>query len=156
MKLDKFHVEVLQASPADVDEVESFLYPGYFNESGYSHLDYDANNCKAMISSWIKDGIGLIIRANGIIVAFASISFMRTFYKQVEADIDMFFVLPEYRGTGVARMLSNALSEIAKEGNAEVVYSSCLSELGEKNNQLYINLWKKLGFRELGTVMVRS
>jgi ribosomal protein S18 acetylase RimI-like enzyme len=156
MKAKKVPFSIFQATLENVDEIESLLYPAYFEESGYSNLDYDETNCKAMIAGWITDGVGIIMRSQGKIVAFASMGFMRTFYKQVEADVDMFFILPEYRGTGIARALSTTISNVAKEGNAEVVYTSCLSELGGKNNQLYINLWKKLGFRELGTVMIRS
>lgn len=147
---------IFQATLDDVNEIEGLLYPHYFYESGYRHLDYDPDATRTMIASWITDGVGIIVRSRGKIVGFASMRFMRTFYKQVEADVDMFFVLPEYRGTGIARALSTTISDIAEKGNAAIVYTSCLSELGDKNNTMYENLWKKLGFRKLGSVMIRG
>lgn len=147
---------IFQATLDDVNEIEGLLHPHYFNESGYSHLEYDAQATKKIIAAWVTEGVGVIVRSKGKIVGFASMGFMRTFYKQIEADVDMFFVLPEYRGTGIARALSTTISDIAEKGNAAIVYTSCLSELGDKNNSMYENLWKKQGFRKLGSVMIRG
>ena len=145
-----------QAGIEDIQRIQDLLYPHYFKESGYRDLDYDPLATATMIYTWIKDGVGLIVESDGKAIGFASIGFMRTFYKQAEADVDMFFILPEYRATGAARMLSKSLAYVADKGNAKVVYTSCLSELGENNNKMYENLWSKLGFRKLGTVMIRS
>ena len=153
---EKTPFTIIRATLEHVDEIEGLLYPHYFEESGYNHLDYDSDNCKRCISEWVTSGVGIMIKSRGKLVAFAAMGFIRTFYKQIEADVDMFFVLPEYRGTGIARVLSKVLSDFANEAQAAVVYTSCLSELGGKNNQMYVNLWKKLGFRVLGTVMIRS
>ena len=156
MSKKKTPFSVFQATLANVDEIEGLLYPHYFEESGYSHLDYSPENCKTMIASWINDGIAYIIRSKGKIVAFGTLAFMKSFYEQIEADVDMFFVLPEYRATGIARVLADTLSRTAEMNGAKVMYTSCLSGIGTQNNSMYVNLWKKFGFRPLGTVMVRS
>lgn len=140
----------------NVDEIQGLLYPHYFNESGYSHLDYCHETTKKVIIDWITNGACFLIKSKNTPVAFAAMCLMKTFYKQLEADVDMFFVMPEYRGTGIARVLSECISDYANSVGASVVYTSCLSGLGKQNNSQYINLWKKLGFKELGTVMIRS
>lgn len=156
MMRTKTPFSVFQATLDDVNEIEALLYPAYFEESGYNNLDYDAKNTKTVIEEWIKGGIAYVIRSQGRIVAFASMGLMRTFYKQIEADVAMFFVLPEFRATGIARVLADTLQRTAEMNGAKVMYTSCLSGLGDKNNTMYVNLWKKYGFRPLGTVMIRS
>lgn len=153
---NKTPFSVFRATAADIDEIEGFLYPDYFDETTYSGLDYDEALTKQQIAAWVSEDATIIIRSAGKIAALGVMQLSRTFYKQIEADIAMFVVGKKYRATGISRALIDFLLRIADENQAAVIYSSCLSGIGDKNNKMYVNLWKKYGFRELGTVMVRS
>lgn len=140
----------------NVDEIQGLLYPHYFSESVFKTLEYDAAATRAVILNWLETSRCFLIKSKGKPVGFCAVNFTRTFYKQIEADVEMFFVMPEYRGTGISRALSQLATDSAKELGADVMYSSCLSGIDDKNNSQYTNLWKKLGFEVLGTVMIRS
>ena len=148
------HFDVVVATVEDIDAIQGILYPHYFEESTYSGLTYDPENTRKMIEQYVSD-VALVAKAEGKIVGFCAMSFVRTFYKETEADIDMFYVLPEWRGTGIARAFAFALTHVAEKHGAGAIYTSCLSGLEGHNNGQYVNLWKKYGFNTLGTVMVR-
>ena len=147
---------IRQGEGKDVKGIMNLMYPHYFNESGYKHLDYDEDGLLNMILGWLTEGYGLVAEQDGKTVAFVAFAFMKTFYKQVECDVDMFFVHPDYRGQKISRALVESVVNVANMNDAKVIYSSCLSGIGDKNNKLYVNLWKKFGFKELGTCMIRS
>jgi ribosomal protein S18 acetylase RimI-like enzyme len=144
------------ATPNDADALIDMFYPAYFDESGYSKLTYDEVNSRITLSSWLSDNCCIKVTSNDKIVAFASMGFMRSFYKEIEADVTMFYITKDYRGSGISRAMCDKLVKIAEEYGAQVMYSSCFSGMDEKNNNIFINLWKKYGFRVLGTVLIRS
>ena len=138
----------------DAQDIQNLLYPSYFEETAYKGMTYNADNTRNQVLSWLED-LCFIARAEGKVVGVAVTRLLRTFYDEIEADVDMFVVHKDYRGTGVARDLVNAVVANAEANNAKVIYTSCLSGLGETNDKLYQNLYKKFGFEPLGTVMIR-
>lgn len=144
-----------RATREDIPAIKDLLYPTYFNESTYSGLTYDDEATTKMVVGWIeslcfvaKDNRGKVI---GIAQGFA----FQSFYKELELAIEMFYVLPEWRGTGVARALVSNIVQQADANGVAVVYTSCASGIDSKNNALYKNLYKKFGFDELGTELIR-
>ena len=153
-KMPDFHLEV--ANPDHIQGIQELLYPKYFEESCYCALtDYSEENTLNMINEWLEN-FAFVAIADGKVVGFAAMGLMRTFYKHNEAEVDMYYVLREYRGTRVSRALTNAIVENAKANEVKIIYASCSSGIDEKNNNLYCNLWKKQGFKKLGTVMIWS
>lgn len=151
----KVDFELSYATPQDINAIEGLLYPHYFNESHYSNMTYDSAQTKETIASWLTETC-ILARVNGRVVGILSMYFMRSYYKELEGDVIIFYVLPEYRGTGVARGLVAALDAISKEKGAAIVYTSSGSGIGETNNKLYANLFKKFGFEELGTELIKK
>lgn len=142
------------ARPEDVSAIQSLMYPGYFQESTYSGLTYDHDQTRAMIENWLHD-VCIVAKVEGRIVGVAAMYYVRTFYKEPEADVEMFYVAPEYRGTGISRALVDTLVQNADANRCAVIYTSCASGISEKNNLLYRNLFKKFGFNVLGTELAR-
>lgn len=138
----------------DVDAIENLLYP-YFEESTYSGLTYDPLATKHTIAQWIPE-VCILAKVDGEIVGITAFYFLNTFYKEPECDVVMFYIKPEYRGTGISRGLVNALTTIADQNQAGIIYTSSGSGMGGKNNDLYANLFKKFGFQELGTELIRK
>ena len=150
--------EIVQAKPEDIDAIIADIYPVYFAESPtYNFLTPDLENTRLIVEQYVNGGnICLIAKDEGKVVALACASLMRTFYKEVECDVNMFFIAPSHRGNGLSRELVETIVTQAELNNAKIIYSSCFSGMGENNNNLYINLWKKFGFQVLGTVMIRG
>jgi GNAT superfamily N-acetyltransferase len=76
-----------------------------------------------------------------------------SFYDTPEADIDFFYVSPQSRGNGTARLLVESAINIARDWKVDVLYCGCHSYMadGGKNNALFVNLFKRYGFKETGT-----
>lgn len=155
MRKKKPDFDLFIATPEHVDQIQELLFPHYFNESVYSGLTYDHHATRNMILAWLRD-LAFVAIADGKVVGFVAAGLMRTFYKEPEMDIDMFYVLPDYRATGISRVLAKVIVEIADKFNVGAIYTSCLSGIDDSNDKLYQNLWKKYGFQKLGTVMLRS
>ena len=144
------------ASANDKEAIQGLLYPHYFKESVYKELTYDADATGNMIDDWLNNSATLLVKKNNNVVGIAAMSLCKSYYKEIECDVEMYFILKEHRGTGASRLLCEAIVNIADANNAKIIYSSCLSGIDEKNNNLFINLWKKYGFKTLGTVMIRG
>lgn len=142
------------ATHDDLNDILDLLYPSYFDESVYSGLEYDPIATRRTVESWL-DEIVILARVDGQLAGIVSMYFIQTFYKQAECDVVMFYVRPDYRGTGVARSLVNAIVMMADKNKAAVVYTTSGSGMNGNNNQLYINLFKKFGFKDLGAELIR-
>lgn len=149
-------ISTMAATMEHADVIQSLIYPAYFQETIFSNLTYDADMTKQLIGEWINNNITGLVLVDGVIAGFAVMCLSRSFYKEIEADVEMFYILPQYRGTGASRALIDGLMKTGEANNVAVMYASCLSGISEKNEKLYINLWKKFGFKKLGTVMMRS
>lgn len=148
-------IAMYRATENDIAAIQGLLYPHYFSESVYKNMTYSADNTRRIIESWLPN-CAIIVKDGDKAVGFASMVLQHSFFEEPEADVEMFFILPEYRGTGVARALCKFMIETAEANGAKLIFSSCLSGIDGKNNSLYINLWRKFGFEILGTVLVRS
>lgn len=147
-------IEIKPATIKDIDAMQGLLYPAYFKESGFKGLTYNAENTRHMVESYLGN-VTFIAWDGDKAVGFGSMVIGRTFYDEIEADCEMFFILPEYRGKGVSRLLVEALTKTAELNGAKVMYSSGQSGISDKNDKLWNNLWSKFGFNYLGTIMVR-
>lgn len=144
------------ATKDDVIELYKLMVQ-YKNESHSQNREHDVKNTMLVIMSWItNDNQCVLIEQDGIIKAFAAIWMGYTFYKDKELDIEVFYVHPSARKTPVSRMLAKQICKIAEDNNCPIIYTAGLSGGSKQNEKLYQNMWKKLGFRELGTVMIRS
>lgn len=141
------------ATPEEHEEIERLIYD-YFHETVYSNLTYNRENTLEIIKKW-----GIILTArnkNGALIGLGSMSISTTYFEEREADIEIFYVKPTYRGTGVSRALAKSLVDIAEQNGAKVIYSACRSGIKGNNNKLYENLFTKAGFTQLGCIMIRN
>ncbi len=146
---------ICSAKEEDLDAIENLLYPRYFEESFYNGLEYDSKNCREFILSWLESDC-LIAKSNGNIVAVTSLEYYKTYYRQEEAVVEMFYVSPEFRGTALSRELLKSLINLTEKRNVAMLYASCASGMGQKNDALYSNLFQKFGFEVLGTDLIKK
>lgn len=143
------------ATYTDTKDIMDLLYPTYFNESIYRSLDYDPVSTAAYISTWINEHC-VIARYQGKVVGIIAFYFTNTYYRQKECDIVIFYIHPDHRGTVLSRALVKALDDICKrEGDVGVAYTTSASGMEGSNDSLYRNLFKKFGYKVLGTEMIK-
>lgn len=76
----------------------------------------------------------------------------RDFCVEKNAYITKLYVEKEYRGRTVAR---NLLKGFLAKVSTPFVFSSATAGMGERVENLYVNLFKKEGFEILGRILVR-
>lgn len=91
----------------------------------------------------IKDNLQI---AGVIIVWYNSSCFVG-----YEGGVSVFYVRPEYRGTKTGRMLVEAVVKAKRDRGVNIIYCGCHSDMGNTNNQMFVNLFAKYGFTPNGT-----
>ena len=142
------------ATDNDIDDIQGLLYPHYFEESHYSDLTYSAKHTRRTIEGFISNNC-ILAKVSGKLCGIISSYFINSYYEEIEADIDLMFVLPECRGTGISRAMVKKILEHADLNGVAIVYTSCASGISDKNEKLYSNLFGKFGFKPLGTELIR-
>jgi len=144
---------------SDIDAVSEFL-TNYLAEAAQGrHLTFSTEVTKKTLSKITQS----VDRAKGIIVkddqdvicGFAAWTVTFSWFAEPEVDLIMFYVLPEYRGTGVARLMADYYSRIASSVGAKIRYTRCESGMSKKNVDLYKNLFAKFGYEYLGPVFMK-
>ena len=141
---------------ADIDRLIEFVLP-YAAESLYGKfLTADIATCKETFTSVVlcpDDAQGYIVMdENGKFVATAVVVLGSSFFKGQEGDVEFFYVSPECRGTGAARLLVSTLVDYAKLHELNVLHAGCHSGFTDdgKNDKLFSNLFRKFRFRFTG------
>lgn len=147
--------EIIRATVENAEEIRGLIYPGFFEESAFCGMTFDPEQTLEQVKSWI-DGLCLIAVDEGKIVGFTAAVGYRSFFVEPELAVEIFYVKPEYRGKGVSRQLVEQIAVHADAYGIKSVQTSCLSGISGANNALFVNLWKKFGFSELGSVMMRG
>jgi GNAT superfamily N-acetyltransferase len=146
-------MQIRRATLDDLDAIIDLTRP-YFDESFYAeYMTYSELGCRRSFAKMIRESNVFLVDADGL-VAMAAVRITNTFYVQAEADLEFFYVMPEYRGTGIARFLTEICTDFAKRSGARVMYALSGSGMEGKNDKLWVNLWKKNGFDVLGTTMI--
>jgi len=144
------------ATIEDVRGIRDMLHESYYSESIYNdNLEYDANAAAEYIASWVNEICFIARNESNEIVGVLSAFLMKTYYKQPECQVVVFYIHPSERGSGLSREFVDLLVKTADLNQAGATYTTSASGMGDKNNELYTNLFKKGGFIELGTELVR-
>lgn len=147
--------EILRATPENAEDICGLIYPGFFGESTFSGMTYDPEQTLEQVNSWIG-GLCLIAVDDGKVVGFTAATAFRSFFKDPEMAVEIFYVSPEYRGRGISRALVDGIVSNAEAYGIKMIQTSCLSGMGVKNDAVFCNLWGKFGFKKLGTVLLRG
>jgi GNAT superfamily N-acetyltransferase len=91
-----------------------------------------------------------VVEHEGKIVGLAFGYVGKTWWKRPCGSIDMFYTSPEMRGKGISRLLLAECLRQFTEFSCGFVYAGAESGLGEKNDKLYANLFKRFGFDFIG------
>lgn len=147
------------ATPDDVDRLVD-LFSTFFAESQYqSHLTFDPEAAKKYLTRAIGSGYSPHIIAEDMddgdkIAGTISFHFDNSFSTEPLAVLDEVYALEKYRQTPVGRALVGSMMDWAKASGAHCMHIPITS--GHASQQSLINLFKKFGAEEIGTVMRKA
>lgn len=134
----------------------------FYQESNYRNcttLDLDKLRDNLFIAWKSGDFITLLVRADGVRmpVGYAHVRRESVFTAENLGDLYQFFIVPAHRGRGAARMLRDAVDRQFRDWECALSYVECGAGLDDgKNDMLFFNLWRKIGYQFLGRALYRK
>jgi GNAT superfamily N-acetyltransferase len=146
-------VNIKLASEADIPALVD-LFATFFSESHYRpHLTFDPERATAYLQMAIGTGHSphICAEVDGKLVGVICYHIDTSFSVEPLAVLDEVYVLEPYRLTRIGRTLVAHALTLAK-GDGAVCMHIPLSS-GHKAMPTLVNLWKKFGAEEIGTIM---
>lgn len=99
----------------------------------------------------------IVADVDGEIVGYVHIYAQDDATVELIGDLYQFYVIPEYRGTGVSRELAKAAVSQYAEWNCKAAYIEAAPGMADPHHlQLFENLWGRVGFKKIGLVMCKE
>jgi len=149
---------------AGYDEMDAILdlSERFFVESNYAdHLTFDRIKLRSnLFCAWQnrpRDFITFVLMTDEREPAgFAHVRREDVFTVECVGELYQFYILPNHRGRGAARMLRDACQVRFDAWGCRISYVECGSGLDAgKNDKLFFNLWGKIGYKFLGTALFK-
>jgi GNAT superfamily N-acetyltransferase len=124
----------------------------YIAESG-QHREYSWAWTQRALESFLADGNTLLLVADAETGFAGGILAMldHAFTAQPVCLVSMFYVRPEYRGTGLARALVQGCVAWADAAHCSHTFASANAMLSDAETQMFVNLCRKFGFQPAGS-----
>jgi len=131
----------------------------FFTESNYGgRMTFSPENLrKHLICAWSGGDFVtiMLIAADGRGAGYAHVQRDAMFTREPVGDLYQFYILPDHRATGGARVLRDAVVAQYRAWGCKMWYAESGAGLPGKNDMLFSNLWRKIGFESLGTVLFK-
>lgn len=140
------------AEPADRDAFHD-IARAYIAESG-QRREYSEENTQAVLEMCLggDNGALLLVAESGNGLAGGLIAYLdQAFTEQPVCLVSMFYVRPEYRGTGLARALMEGVCRWADDCDCSHTFASGQAMIGETETQMFVNLARKFDFQPAGS-----
>lgn len=98
----------------------------------------------------------LLAEADDGIAGGVLLNFERDFLAETYGYVTKLYVRPTARGMGPARALVEASIQYAEAHGASALFASATAGIDARTEQLFVALFKRSGFAELGRIVWRS
>lgn len=144
---------------ADQNDLEQVLEIAvdFFYESDNRAGGLDADLYRFRVLQALQDITydTIIVMDGDRIAGYSVITWVRDFTLKRIGEMIHFYVRPEYRGKGVSQLLRDRMIERWEDWGCWRIFVEAAS--GVNNSaKLFSNLWKKVGFKETGIILVRD
>lgn len=145
---------VRYATPADLPRLlamaESFVaeskLPG----------GYDLDRAKASLERVLAEGIPMIVaERDGEVVGAVIFTTESAWTHEPWAFVQIFYVMPGWRATYVARDLLDALCRAVDAMGCAATFAASTARVNERVDAMFTNLFARFGFAALGPTMMR-
>jgi GNAT superfamily N-acetyltransferase len=152
-------VEVYRAGKDDVEEICT-LAERFFQESNFhGSLTLDPKGWRKTVSDNIDnpDAAAVIAVVEGKIVGYCLIYCQRDYTVEAVGEMFQFYIMPEYRGTIVARSVLKYVMRQYDEWGCVRCYAEASPVMtDERHLKMFENLWSKYDYSKVGVVMMRG
>lgn len=142
---------------ATVDDVGPIMetLEGYFRESSYHDMDpMDIEQSILFIAECVEKGHVILGDCEGKIGGVVLCGSGLSFWSRPELFIHTFYVMPEWRGTEMGRMLVKALVQIIKKHNYMFATAASTSGFGSTVEKQFENMLVREGFTPMGRACI--
>lgn len=141
---------------ATIDDLPLLVEMGrvFCKESGWNWTYSEENAVKTFYTAITHPEMDVVItKKDGELLAACIVAFENDFQVEPVGDIVEFYVSPESRGTGASRELLKAVCDWFDAYKCVNVFVKATANIG--NDQAFINLFSKYGFKVFSSVLVR-
>lgn len=156
MKTEEFHYELKRANVADVPRIVDCALK-FWGESKQSLTgDVDPQRFHEFLVDSLVNRPGCRIyfaEHDGMVIGYIAVYVQADYKDSLDGEMYQFYILPEYRGSGVARDLVGLAVQFWRDAGCKTMYAIASPEVGETNLSQFRNLFAKFGFEETGIIM---
>lgn len=147
---------VREAVAEDYEELVSMAK--HFTEISELPLTFNVERARLTLWALIHDpDVDVLVETQeGVVSGGVCVSYEASYYDEICAYVEKFFVHKEFRGIGTSDNLLRALLKTCKKRNAKVIFASATAGMGERVEKLYVRLFERHGFSVLGRIIMRT
>lgn len=138
------------------DDIEAILIMAKFfcGESDYG-MEYDEQASRDYLELLFEHLDEVAIFVNDDVTAATIATISQDWCKRPVCYVEKLFLMPNARGSGIARELIEQVILFAAKHNCSHVFSTATAGMGERVERMFINLFRKYGFAGCGTTIVK-
>jgi GNAT superfamily N-acetyltransferase len=159
MKTEPFDFIVRRARREDLEAMVD-LGASFFGESNrLGGATMSRKNYRASLEPYFDHPLvaAFLAERDGQLIGNAYIYAQNDATEEYIGDLYQFYILPEYRGTGVSRALADLADKQYADWKCKSGYLEAAHGMkGERHLKLFENLWGRLGFKKIGIVMMKE
>lgn len=125
----------------------------------YERMKFNPAKCREYIKAHTKPGAAVYAAVkDGIVLGYAILAIDKQYIDEANFEIITIYVPKEHRKTGAGRALAEALVETMDLNRCkygQISICCAMKEDEELINKLTANMFKKLGFYQIGIIMGR-
>lgn len=149
--------DIKRIGPKDAPRIVALLseyhYQTPHNESRVFNFEVALDSVRKQLSQNECFCFLVTEQETGEACGFAQVFIYPWVWEDLNATIELFYIKPEYRGSSVGRELANFICEQLDDPSIGYISAGNESGLGEKNDKIWENLFKKQGFIKMGSTM---
>lgn len=161
-QFEEFDFIVRKAWVSDLDQLVD-LGAQFYQESNFlGNLTMSKKNYRATLAQYLDFDkfpyvAPIVAVKDGKILGYLHIYAQRDYTEERIGEVYQFYVLPEYRGSGVARALVEAANLQYAEWEVARGYVEASPGMdAEAHLKLFENLWGRFGYKKIGIVMMKE
>ena len=151
--------ETRKIASADIDSMVECA-DRFFNESRNKRFTENLPKFRALIEEAMKrEQIAVLVTLDGAtVVSYAILNVTDDFTNELIGDMYQFYVLPEYRGKGVSRLIAQAVVDQFDAWGCPLSHVCADTGIDDDGTttRLFANLWGKFGYKQTGVIMTRE
>lgn len=153
-------IEIFNADEKNLEEMfalaRDFWFESNFHSSGLTISEYSwKDTVRTHIG--LDDTAGICARVDGKIVGYVLIYYQTDYTVERIGEMFQFYVVPEFRGTLVARKLVDAAVKQYEEWGCARAYCEASPGISMRDHlALFRNLWAKYGYEEIGVTLMKE